>query len=52
MKSLQGEHGGRFARWMKRRNDRALRWVLDHGRIVLAIAGIAVLSAAASTESS
>jgi HME family heavy-metal exporter len=48
MKSLQGEHGGRFARWMKRRNDRALRWVLDHGRIVLAIAGIAVLSAAAS----
>ena len=48
MKSLQLEHGGRFARWLKRRNERALRWVLDHGRIVLIVAGIAVLSAAAS----
>src|SRR5262249_51155484 len=25
MKSLQGEHGGLFARWLKRGNDRALR---------------------------
>ncbi|MEJ0019342.1 MAG: efflux RND transporter permease subunit [Acetobacteraceae bacterium] len=48
MASLQGEHGSAFARWLKRGNDRLLRWVLDNGRIVLAAAGIAVLAAAAS----
>jgi HME family heavy-metal exporter len=48
MKSLGGEHGGWFARWLKRRNERALTWVLGHGRIVLGIAAIAVLASAAS----
>jgi HME family heavy-metal exporter len=48
MKALGGEHGGGFARWLKRRNERALRWVLDHGRLVLGIAAVAVLMAAAS----
>jgi HME family heavy-metal exporter len=48
MKSLQGEHGGWFAQVLKRGNDRALRWVLDHGRLVLTVAGIAVIGAAAS----
>jgi HME family heavy-metal exporter len=48
MNALHHEHGGWVARWLKRRNERALRWVLDHGAIVLAAAGIAVLSAAAS----
>src|SRR6185312_9158416 len=48
MQALQREHGGPVARWLKRRNERALGWVLDHGRIVLSIAGIAVLIAATS----
>ncbi len=48
MKALQREHGGWFARWLKRQNDGALRWVLDNGRVVLPIAGVAVLAAAAS----
>ena len=48
MKSLQGEHGGLFARWLKRRNERALNWVLNNGRIVLSVAALAVLVAAAS----
>ena len=29
MKSLQREHGGRFARWLKRGNATALGWVLE-----------------------
>jgi HME family heavy-metal exporter len=48
MKSLRGEHGGRFARWLKQRNERALTWVLGHGRIVLGVAAAAVLASAAS----
>jgi heavy-metal exporter, HME family len=48
MKSLQREHGGFVARWLKRRNERALTWVLGHGRTVLSIAGISVLIAAVS----
>jgi HME family heavy-metal exporter len=48
MKALQGEHGGWFARWLKRRNERALNWVLDNGRIVLTMAALAVLLAAMS----
>lgn len=48
MSALQREHGGLVARWLKRRNERALTWVLEHGRIVLSVAGIAVLFAAAS----
>ena len=48
MKSLSHEHGGWFARWLKRRNDTALHWVLDHPRTVVAIAGAAVISAMAS----
>lgn len=48
MKSLGQDHGGRIARWLKRGNQRALSWVLDHGRVVLTAAGIAVLAAMAS----
>ncbi len=48
MQALQGEHGGWFARWLRRRNERALSWVLDHGRSVLGVTAIAVLAAAAS----
>ena len=48
MKSLSHEHGGWFARWLKRRNETALHWVLDHPRGVVAIAGVAVISAMAS----
>jgi heavy-metal exporter, HME family len=48
MKSLQHEHGGWFARWLKRRNERALSWVLDHGRVVLSLAAVCVLIATAS----
>ena len=48
MKALEREHGGWFARWMKRRNERALNWALSHGRIVLGIAIASVVIAAAS----
>jgi HME family heavy-metal exporter len=48
MKALQREHGGWFAHWLKRYNQRALEWVLDHGRVVLTIAAVAVLMAATS----
>ena len=48
MKALQREHGGWFARWLKRRNERALNWVLDHRVTVLTAAAVAVLSAAAT----
>jgi HME family heavy-metal exporter len=48
MKALEYEHGGWFARWLKRRNEGALRWVLDHGRTVLTVAAMAVIAAAAS----
>src|SRR6185437_10084384 len=48
MQALQREHGGPVARWLKRRNERALNWVLDHGRGVLSLAAIAVLCAAVS----
>ncbi len=48
MKALQHEHGGWVARWLKRHNASALNWVLDHGRVVLVIAALAVLGAAAT----
>ncbi len=48
MKSLEREHGGPFARWLKRLNARALHWVLDRPRIVLGSAALAVVVAMAS----
>ena len=42
MKSLEREHGGPFARWLKRLNARALGWVLDRPRTVLGSAVLAV----------
>ncbi len=48
MRALERAHEGRFVRWLKRENERALRWVLDHGRPVLLSVGAAVLVAAAS----
>ncbi len=48
MKSLQHQHGGRFAALLKRVNTRALTWVLDHGRVVMVVAAIAVVTAATS----
>ncbi len=48
MKSLGRDHGGRMARWLKRKNNGALAWVMPRGRIVLATAGLAVLVAIAS----
>jgi len=48
MKALEREHGGWFARWLKRRNESALNWALSHGRIVLGIAIGSVVIAAAS----
>ena len=48
MKSLEREHGGPFARWLKRLNARALNWVLDRPRFVLGSAAVAVVVAMAS----
>src|SRR2546422_630476 len=48
MRALDHEHGGLVVRWLKRRNERALLWVLDHPRLVLAAAAAAVFIAAAS----
>jgi HME family heavy-metal exporter len=48
MKALEHEHGGWVARWLKRRNERALNWVLDHGRVVLTFAVVAVVLAAST----
>src|SRR5262249_38090336 len=48
MSSLGSAHGGALVRWLKQRNERALTWVLDHPRPVLAAAAAAVLCAAAS----
>ncbi|HEX3500655.1 MAG TPA: efflux RND transporter permease subunit [Stellaceae bacterium] len=48
MKALQRDHGGWLVHWLKRHNEVALRWVLDHPRSVLASAGIAVAVAGAS----
>jgi len=48
MKSLGQEHGGGMARWLKRKNNSALTWVIPRGRFVLAAAGLAVLVAIAS----
>ena len=47
MKSLDHAEP-RAVRWIKRHYERALRWVLGHGRGVLAGAGVAVLLAVAS----
>lgn len=49
MKALTKEHGGPFAHWLKRLNQRALLWVLDRPRAVLGGAALAVVIAAAST---
>ena len=48
MRALDGEHGGRFANWLKRRNEKALTWVLDRPRSTTAMAFLAVVSAAAT----
>jgi multidrug efflux pump subunit AcrB len=48
MRALEFQHGGRLAHWLKRRNERALLWVLDNPRIVFIAAGAAVIAAAAS----
>jgi HME family heavy-metal exporter len=48
MRALEQQHGGWLARWLKRRNERALIWVLDHRRPVVIATGVAVLAAIAS----
>ena len=48
MKSLEREHGGWFARWLRRRNAGALAWVLDRPKSVLTLAVVAVVVAMSS----
>jgi HME family heavy-metal exporter len=48
MKSLNREHGGAFARWLKRRNQVALNWVLGRPRTIMAFAVVAVIGAAST----
>ncbi|MGE0225518.1 MAG: efflux RND transporter permease subunit, partial [Acetobacteraceae bacterium] len=48
MKALDHEHGGPFARWLKRLNARALGWVMDRPDLVIGATVIAVLLAAGS----
>lgn len=48
MNALDGEHGGRFARWLKRRNEAALVWVLDRPRSTATLAILAVAAAMAT----
>jgi HME family heavy-metal exporter len=45
MRALDREHGGAFARWLKRWNNRALVWVLDHPKPVFGCAAVSVLLA-------
>jgi HME family heavy-metal exporter len=48
MKGLDQDHGGRLWRWLRRRNEIALGWVLDRPRFTLALAVVAVAVSAAS----
>lgn len=48
MPALDREHGGVLARWLKRWNNRALVWVLDHPAPMLGCAGAAVIVATLS----
>ena len=48
MRSLEQAHGGLFARWLCRRNERVLAWVLDRPRSTLTLAALAVAASMAS----
>jgi HME family heavy-metal exporter len=48
MRGLELDHGSRLARWLKRRNERVLIWVLDHKRPVLAATCLGVVAAVAT----
>jgi HME family heavy-metal exporter len=48
MKSLDDDHGGSFARWLKRRNEKALIWVLDRPRSTMTVAILAVAASMAT----